>query len=189
MWQSGPWLRRMPKEVAHHTELAMVAVRPGDRVIVVGAAAPALAASLARVTGLNGQLVVVDDAPGAAAIVAHAADRTGVLVEFRAGSPTAIPAERESADLVVLVRRLGTMNDADRQRTAAEAWRVARPGGRAIAIEGGESGGFLRMWRKPSALGADDIGAALAAGGWKASRAIGEVGGALYVEATKPRTI
>jgi hypothetical protein len=188
MWRSaGPWLRQVPKESPHRTELAMVAARAGDHVFVVGAGDPALAAELARVTGLNGQLTVIDETNGAAARVEHAARQAGALVTFHGAPPTALPVDRNSADIVLIVRRLGTMNEGDRLQTAVEAWRVVRPGGRLIAIEGGGTSGMFRIFRAPS-LDAEAIRAALAAGGWRASRLLAEVRGAIYVEATKPRT-
>src|SRR5262245_41455899 len=59
-----PWLFRRPAtsfDTSHQTELAMVGARAGERVIVLGARDPGLAAALARVTGADGELIVVDD--------------------------------------------------------------------------------------------------------------------------------
>jgi hypothetical protein len=43
----------------HQTSLAMIGVQAGERVLFLGRSHPALAAELARVTGLNGQVLVV----------------------------------------------------------------------------------------------------------------------------------
>jgi len=75
-------LRKGPS--AHVTAIAMVAARPGDEAVVVGADAAGLAAELARVTGLNGCTRVIDVDADARAAVERAAANAGSLVEFEA---------------------------------------------------------------------------------------------------------
>jgi ubiquinone/menaquinone biosynthesis C-methylase UbiE len=186
-----PWLFRRPAtsfDTSHQTELAMVAARAGERVIVLGAQDPALAAALARVTGADGDLIVVDNADATARLEA-AADLASPLVQFRRAPLTAVPVEPDSANVAVLVRALGALNEAERTQAAAEAFRIVRPGGRLIVIEAEPHAGPLGMLRRGRAvLRPDAVIQVLNAAGWKATRLLADVDGVAYIEATKPRT-
>jgi tRNA A58 N-methylase Trm61 len=74
-------IKRLPASQPFHPMVAMLGVKSGDRVLIVGAGGAALSAVVARVTGLNGQTTVVGRAPGAAANVAKAAAPEGAHVD------------------------------------------------------------------------------------------------------------
>jgi ubiquinone/menaquinone biosynthesis C-methylase UbiE len=187
-----PWLFRRPAtsfDTSHQTDLAMVGARAGDTVVVLGASDAGLAGALARVTGADGQLVVVDDVPDADARLEAAAGLAAALVQYKRAPLTAVPVDADSANVAVLVRALGPLQDADRVQAAAEALRMIRPGGRLIVIEAEPHAGPLGMLRRGRAtLRRDAVMAILASAGWKTTREIGDVDGVVYIEATKSRT-
>jgi ubiquinone/menaquinone biosynthesis C-methylase UbiE len=169
----------------YQTPLAMVGVKSGDEVVVVGAADADLIAQLALVTGLNGQTLVVDR-PDERGRVDTAAARAGALVEFSDGSPAALPVAADSNDVVVIAVGLGALTADARAGSLAEAMRVLRPGGRTIVIEG---------IRAPREAGAADrpviddgeVLALLSAAGGRAVRTLATTGGRTYYEARKAR--
>jgi ubiquinone/menaquinone biosynthesis C-methylase UbiE len=179
-----PGLRRGPSP--HDTALAMVGVRAGDRVLVLGSADADLAAHIALVTGLNGSTTVADAAAGAAARVDAAAARAGALVEFANAAAGAVPFEPGTFDVAVIDRLLAPLSDADRAACATEALRVVRPGGRVIVIEPGTPTGWFRAGARP-ALSADQVGALLDKAGARRSRLLADANGRLFVEGLKGR--
>ncbi len=173
---------------AHHTAVAMVGARGGDRVLVVGANDAGLAAELAQVTGLTGEVRVTDNASGAAAGVEAAVRKSGALVEFDEAPPTRLPYDARTFDVVVLNRRLADQGDQDRAATINEAIRVAKAGGRIVAIEAGQATGLLARFSKPATVLAPAIvQQLLTAGGCRATRLLAEVNGATFVEALTRR--
>ncbi len=165
----------------YQTPLAMVGVKSGDQVVVVGAADVELAAQLALVTGLNGQTMVVDR-DGERTRVDAAAAEAGALVEFSGGLLTALPLDADSTDVVVMALGLATLTADDRARGLHEVMRVLRPGGRAIVIEGIKPAGGERP-----ALAADEVLALLSAAGGRAVRTLATAAGRTYFEARKAR--
>src|SRR6185503_6303073 len=107
------WMRigRLPP---YQTAVAMIGAKPGDRVAVLGSSDPALAAQVSLVTGLNGHVVVIDRAPGAADRVESAAARAGALVAFEEAPVTNVPLEASGFDIVVIDRLLGTLEGGER---------------------------------------------------------------------------
>jgi SAM-dependent methyltransferase len=114
----------------HQTALAMIGARAGDRVLFVGAGAPTLAAEVARVTGLNGRTLVLDGAAGARGRVDRAAADAGTLVEFEEAPPTMMPIDADAFDIAVIVAERSSVDAI--HRTAFEACRILRPGGRVV---------------------------------------------------------
>jgi ubiquinone/menaquinone biosynthesis C-methylase UbiE len=173
----------------HHTAVAMVGARGGDRVLVVGAHDAGFAAELGQATGLTGEVRVADDAAGAAARVDAAVRKSGALVEFDEAPATRLPYDAHSFDVVVLNRRLANQGDQDRALTIGEAIRVAKPGGRIVAIEESQATGLLARFSKPAiVLATDVVQQLLASGGCRATRLLAEVGGATFVEALTARS-
>jgi ubiquinone/menaquinone biosynthesis C-methylase UbiE len=170
------------------TALAMIGAKAQDRVLVIGSADAALSAELARVTGLNGELRVVDRAQGAAEAVEAAAARAGVLVEFVDAPPSMLPLDTGAYDIVVIQRRLATLGAGQRDACAAEARRVARGGGRIIAIEAVPRPGiFGVLTGRKQTLSAEDVKALIASGGCRAVRVLGDADGVIYIEGINPR--
>jgi ubiquinone/menaquinone biosynthesis C-methylase UbiE len=169
----------------YHAAMAMVGVRSGNQVVVVGAADADLPAQIAVVTGLNGRTLVVDRGEARVRVEA-AARRAGALVDFEEAPPTSLPVAAESTDVLVLAWGLASLSADERARTVEEAMRVLRPGGRAIVVEGGKAS---RAATPPgvSPVTADAILALLAGVGGKAVRTLATVDGLTYYEARKAR--
>jgi ubiquinone/menaquinone biosynthesis C-methylase UbiE len=173
------WFRKGPSP--YQAAMAMVGVKPGQQVVVVGAADADLAAQLAVVTGLNGQTLVVDQADARTRVEA-AARRAGALVEFGTATPASLPVASESVDIVVLAMGMASLSEGDRSRAVDEAMRVLRPGGRTIVVEGGKA----RTGPSVSPSG-DAIMGLLTGVGAKAVRMLATVDGITYYEARKAR--
>jgi ubiquinone/menaquinone biosynthesis C-methylase UbiE len=166
----------------------MVGARPGDRVLVIGAADPGLAAALALVTGLTGEVRAVDRAPGAAQRVAGAAAKAGALVEFDDAPPTMLPFEAGAFDVAVINRRLSSLVERDRILCAGEALRILRPGGRLVAIDAvPRSGLFGLLSQSRTTLTPDLLREILTQAGCRATRVLGEADGIIYMEAAARR--
>jgi ubiquinone/menaquinone biosynthesis C-methylase UbiE len=166
----------------------MVGARGGDRVLVVGVSDAGFAAELALGTGLSGEVRVVDPAPDAATRVEAAIRRSGALVEFDAAPVTRLPYDAGAFDVVIINRQMGGLADADRRACAAEAVRVAKPGGRIVVIEGAIASGFFARLSKPrETLPVDHIQQVLTGAGCRATRELAHVDGTSYVEALTPR--
>jgi len=99
--------------------LAMIGAKAGDHVLVVGTRYPAVAAELARATGLNGQTLVVGPEADRAVIEAAAAE-AGTLIDFQPQQAIAIGRADNPFDIVVSVRPLGELSDVDRTRFIAD---------------------------------------------------------------------
>ena len=167
----------------YQTAVAMVGARAGDRVLMIGADDPDLAAHVAQVTGLSGDVRIADHVPGAAARVEAAVRRVGALVEFAEAPPTRLPFDAGTFDAVIFNRRLSAIAESERAATVTEAIRVARPGGRIVVIEAGPAEGFFARFAKPrTIMPAGEIQRILSAAGCKATRLLAEAGGAVYVE-------
>jgi SAM-dependent methyltransferase len=165
--------------------LAMVGAKAGDRVLVVGARHPDVAAELARVTGLNGQTVVVGTESDRAVMEAAAAD-AGALIDFQPQEAGAIARHDNPFDVVVAMRPLAGLSDADRTRFITDVFAAVRPGGRVIVIDGGSSPGLL--WRVPTqAVDSPMVLKLLTAAGGLAVRTLGTINHLTYHEARKNR--
>src|SRR6187399_1399793 len=142
------WFRQGPPP--YQTSLAMVGVRPGDRVLVAGKPEPELPAQLARLTGLNGQTVVVNQPADRRVAIEKAAATEGVLVEFADAPPTELPADDGVVDIVVLALHLSHTDPSAWRALLAEGFRSLRPGGRFLVIAGTRRTGLFGSGR-PSA--------------------------------------
>jgi len=182
-----PWLRKGPPP--RQTALAMIGAKPGQTVLVMGSADTELAAEVAKVTGLNGRTVVADQGADARRRVEAAAAAVGTLIEFEDAAAGALPFEPDVFDVVAIVVDWVALGEADRHRTAAEACRVARPGGRVLILIRAPRSRLLGRVRTPvvPAGAADHACAWLTAAGSNAVRLLAEADGVAYVEGVKPR--
>ncbi len=165
----------------------MIGAKAGQRIAVIGASHAALAAELALVTGLNGTTTVIDGAE-TSEFVASAAAKAGALLEFHAAPPTLLPVDNETVDLVVLTRRVNVTAVIDHAKVIEEAFRILRPGGRLIAVEGTlKTSRFA--WRSPTPASAPltELQPALSTAGFRAVRLLAEAEGLTYVEGVKTR--
>ena len=173
----------------HQTALAMIGAKPGQDVLMLGSTDAALAAELGKVTGLNGRTVVVDEGHGARQLVEAAAAAIGTLVDFEEAAVHTLPFDANVFDVVTIAVDWIALSDADRSRSASEACRVARPGGRVLILIRAPRVGMLGRLRTPvvPSGAADDACTRLTAAGTKAVRLLAEAGGVAYVEAVKPQ--
>lgn len=169
----------------HHTALAMIGAKPGNRVAVIGADQPDLSAELALVTGLNGETTVVASEPGAGTRVEAAAGAAGALIVFVEGNATALTFGDGTQDIVVALS-IGRADGPALDVLISEALRVLRPGGRVVLIEGTRRTGiFGGASRKTPRLDAAQVLKALATGGARAHRLLADVDGVAYYEARR----
>ncbi len=166
--------------------VAMVGVKPGDKVIVLGADAPALAAAVARVTGLNGQTTVVDPRPDAKAVVEQAAARAGALLEFSAAPLTSISIESGLFAVSVLPSGLAALGT-DAPMVLAEAIRLVKPGGRITVCEPVARPGLFKLAQARPLTDPVHVVQRLTAAGLRAARHVGTLEGLAFIEAAKPR--
>jgi ubiquinone/menaquinone biosynthesis C-methylase UbiE len=122
--------------------VTMAGVKLGDRLLVVGAADPALIAALAGKAGLTGRACVVDASPSATASAAAAVERHGALIESFTSAWTMMPFDAAAFDVVIIRNVWKEVDDDARLRSATEVHRVLRPGGRSVVIDDIDRAGF-----------------------------------------------
>ena len=112
--------------------VARLDVKPGMRVVEVGAGSGRLAVALAQAVGPGGQVLAVDERPGLLEDLRIAALEQDLAQVVVAEAPaTALPAGAAGCDLIVLTATFGGLPE--KQAATAEAYRRLRPGG-AIAV-------------------------------------------------------
>lgn len=165
------WLRGDPSR--YDLVVTMVGIRMGDRLLVLGADAPALTATLARVTGLSGGASARALSPEEAARLEAAASEAGVLLDVTVGPYTSLPQPDGSLDVVV-VDAVHQAPEVDYDEVA----RVLRPGGRVLVVSETKTG------RGPAVATLREAVAA----SFRAVRVLDDRKGWVFVEALKPGT-
>ncbi|HLZ73249.1 MAG TPA: methyltransferase domain-containing protein [Dehalococcoidia bacterium] len=140
-WQVGVWdgisdlyVREIDNRFQPVIErlINRAALRPGERVLDLGAGTGAVALRAAPLVAPHGSVLAVDPSP---AMLARAEQRSRALaqgqIRFVEGRGEAIPAETASLD--VALASLSLMYAIDRAAVARELGRVLRPGGRLVA--------------------------------------------------------
>ena len=135
--------------------LAMIAVRMGERQLLVGDD-PQLFAFLAQKAGLTGRVAVVVGNGEAGVGIEAAAARVGVLIEdVRRAALPELPVEDGAFDVAVV--NIGpsflALGPADQGNLASSIYRALRSGGRLIVVEG-QPPGFLGF-KRPAVPGLD----------------------------------
>lgn len=173
----------------HQTALAMLGVKAGQTAVFLGAGDADLAAEIARITGLNGRTLLVDQGEPARRKVDAAAGRAGALVEFADAPVTSVADEgRDTFDLAAITMdRWSHLAADERRRCVGEAFRLVRPGGRIVIVLRAGKGGWLGKAKTVPRELADEALALLTAAGSRAVRVLGELPGTTYVEGVKPR--
>jgi ubiquinone/menaquinone biosynthesis C-methylase UbiE len=159
--------------------VTMAGVKLGDRFLAVGVRDPVLIAALAAKAGLTGQAhaIEADEARGEKARVTI--EQEGALIDVTCAPWSAWPRADESIDVAVMPNLLPELTPEDRARAIAETFRVLRPGGRVIVIDGGRRGLLARSGPHV------DAQPLLREAGFAAVRLLAETGGTTYVEGIK----
>jgi hypothetical protein len=169
------WFRRGPSP--HQTALAMIGARAGDRVLFAGSPQPALAAEVARVTGLNGRTLVVSATPETDAALQAAAGEAGALVDLA----RTFPAGDVAHDVVVLAMPAGELA----RDALLDAYGALRSGGRLILIAGTRRASLFASKTDVPPPGADATVQWLIDAGGRAARRLATAEGVSYYEARK----
>jgi len=178
-------IKRSP-QAAFAPAVAMIGVKAGDRVLVIGAGRPALAGQIARVTGLNGQTTVVARGADAGRAIGEAAGQAGALIEVVDAPATQLPLDPQTWDAAVLPTGLAALGT-DAPLVLAEAIRVVRPGGRITVCESLPRAGLFRLAQTTAVTAPSTVVARLTAAGLRAARHVGDLDGVAYIEAARPR--
>ena len=111
--------------------LARAELRPGERVIDLGAGTGALAAKAAAAVGPAGSVLALDVSPEMLALARGRAEHAAPAFDVVEGSAEAIPAADASCDAILA--SLSLMYVVDRHAAAREIARVLDDGGRFVA--------------------------------------------------------
>jgi len=164
--------------------VTMAAVRPGDRLLILGSDAPKAVAQLALKPGLNGRTCIVDEDARRVDRAAALAESEGALVEPHTSPVTTLPYEGESFDVVVVNHLLTRLEAGRRAQCVAEAVRVTRGGGRCVVIQSGRRGGLARLFGG-NLMPATEVEVLLRAAGLRAVHTLAEREGLLFVEGAR----
>ncbi|MDA1307124.1 MAG: methyltransferase domain-containing protein [Acidobacteria bacterium] len=166
--------------------VAMLGIRPGDTVLLLGAGRPDLAGAIGAVTGLNGQTTVVAADKHAESAVDAAAAKAGALVEVVIAPPTMLPLDNQTADMAILPIGLAGLG-AEGPSVLAEAIRVVRPGGRISICEPLPRQGLFRLAHTGPVIDTAAVISRLTAAGLRAARHLGDLDGTAYFEAARAK--
>ena len=153
----------------------MSGVRMGERALQIAIDDPEIAGTIAAKVGLSGHAAIAVSDEAAATTARNAAAKAGALVDVHAGPLHAIPVSNDSFDVIVVNARSGwltTLDESSRAAILRETFRIVRPGGRIVAIEGAQGVAVE----------------ALATAGFKAARVLAERDGYRFTEGLKPRS-
>ena len=176
------------KSTLERLPVAMTGVRMGERALQLGIDDPSLVGAIAAKVGLSGHAVIVVRDEHEAARARSAAEKAGALVDVQVRPDANLAFESASFDVVVLHAhgQDRPSQDAAALATLREAYRVLRPGGRLVIVEGGSKTGALAFLRSRSNLpeSADVVGS-LSTAGFRAVRVLAEHEGYRFSEGLK----
>lgn len=169
--------------------LAMIGAKLGDRLLVVGAGTPGLAAALAAKVGLTGHACFAARTADQAERLRDAAAREGVLADIAVSQSVPLPYETGAFDVAVVDSTdgsLGLLSPEHRVGLLADLRRVVRMGGRVIVVDRAPRGGLAALLSHSGAsepyVRTGGAAAALKAEGFRPVRILAEREGYRFVE-------
>jgi SAM-dependent methyltransferase len=173
--------------------VSMTSVRPGERVLQIGANDPAIVHAIANKAGLTGLATVVAPNDELADRVRGYTGDDSSAADVRIEPLERLPFEDGAYDAAIVHNSEGLLTGLDaslRQQTLRECLRVLRVGGRLIALDPGKPTGMRGLFaggRREPASGAGDTVAALQAAGFTSVRVLGDREGYRFIEGVRPR--
>jgi len=183
MW----WLKKPSS--SEPLTVSITGVKLGDRLLIVGLSDPGLVAPLALKVGLTGRAAGIDADAAVVARSAAAIEREGALVEASQSAWDALPFEDASFDLALVRSVLIALSPGARRDLLQQVYRVLRPGGRVLVVDGTAATGLRGLFggRGTDASYAASGGAraALEALPFSGVRVLAEHGGLVFTEGVK----
>jgi ubiquinone/menaquinone biosynthesis C-methylase UbiE len=167
--------------------ISMTGLRLGDSVLFLGCHDPKALAQVAVKPGLSGRACAVDDDRGRVTAAEAAAQAEGALLETEVAPLAALPYAADTFDAVIAIRLISHLDPGVRVAAFHEAFRVVRPAGRCVVVEGGRRRGLAGLFAGAPSLGASDIEAVLQAAGFRGVRTLADRDGLLFLEGARPK--
>lgn len=182
MW----WLK---KSTSEPLAVSITGVKLGDRLLIVGLSDPPLAAVLALKAGLTGRAAAVDADASVVARASGAIEREGALVETSQSAWDTLPFDDASFDLALVRNVLMTLTPAAGRALLQQVYRVLRPGGRVLVVDGSAATGLRALVAgrtiDPAYAGGGGAKAILDALPFSGVRVLAEHGGLVFTEGVK----
>ena len=146
------WWAGYPQLLAQETGALLLSsilpLRPADRLLVLGPAAPALAAALAESGQLTAPPVALHD--GRAALRAQATRAAAAQVDLVCAPPDSLPFGSERFTVVLAGHQVRNWDDGAVERMLREAWRVLSHNGLVVIwdVAPSRSAGVTAVWRR-----------------------------------------
>jgi ubiquinone/menaquinone biosynthesis C-methylase UbiE len=169
--------------------VSMTSVRPGERVLQIGANDPAIVHAIANKAGITGLATIVVPNDGLAARVRGYSGEDASSTDVRIEPLDRLPFEDRAYDAVILHNTEGLLRNFDphlRQQALHEWLRVLRVGGRLIVLDAGRPTGMLGLLAGGRRESADATTSALQMAGFTSVRVLGDREGYRFVEGVRP---
>ncbi len=168
----------------------MSGLKLGDHFVQIGCAHGGRLGAVAAKIGLSGRAAAVVADEAAAERARKGASDAGVFVEIEVAPLTKLPFEDNAFELAIVDDTdglIGAMPPDRRTTVLAEAWRVLRPGGRALVIGALPATGLKSMFGRGPRTAPLDAEPPLQHAGFVLTRILGEREGLRFTEGSKKR--
>jgi demethylmenaquinone methyltransferase/2-methoxy-6-polyprenyl-1,4-benzoquinol methylase/phosphoethanolamine N-methyltransferase len=138
------WLMTFGREPAiRRMTIELAGIKEGERVLDVGCGTGTLAIAARRLAGPAGEVHGIDPSAEMIAVAREKAAKAGVDAQFQTAVMEKLPFPDEHFDLVLSSLMLHHLPADVKRAGFAEVNRVLKPGGRFLAVDLAESGGFF----------------------------------------------